>query len=263
MGRSSAKGTDRLNGGGCSKFSFQPHGLGADGGKTTVRCGRAEGFSLIELLVVISIIAILLTLLLPALKLAKDSAKAIVCTGNLAQCFAGTSMYMNDYGDSAVPCYETTSIGAFPYALYKFSYIKQRDVFVCPSYPPYRFNAAVSGYVYRTYAPRMFGQYYNAGYLSLRKVKEFSQFALMVDSIAIWDVSPAFHLQQHANWSSNNNISGIHLRHGNLAGIVMADGHCERAGVNRVREMITTTEGGSFYLQGCVGINSTVLMQIN
>ncbi len=46
---------------------------------------RRQGFALIELLVVISIIALLLSLLMPALTKAEDAARAVACQSNLKQ----------------------------------------------------------------------------------------------------------------------------------------------------------------------------------
>lgn len=60
-------------------------------------------FTLVELLVVVAVIMLLMALLMPSLKSARDQAKRLVCANNLRNIGLYTDYYLSDYGGVFFP----------------------------------------------------------------------------------------------------------------------------------------------------------------
>jgi len=83
--------------------------------KRLLQLNRIAAFTLLELLVVISIIVILAALLLPALAKTKAKANRIACLNNLKQIGAASHIFANEHGDKFSVQVSTNQGGALEY----------------------------------------------------------------------------------------------------------------------------------------------------
>lgn len=218
-----------------------------------------SGFTLVELLVVISIIALLLGVLMPSMQKAKSLARSVICSSNLKQIGLGVDMYLGDYNRNIFPLVHYGTRGANEFGRYwyfgfepvssfslpegqreldrksakLYRYIQQYDsVEICPAFP------------YRDYKPKFKTRWMTYGVnaklsqdlrgpngriVSLNKLISAPQdVVLFADSAYINThlppATPSNPMLEEWHYISPGEPT-VHFRHGGRANLLYCDGH--------------------------------------
>ncbi len=213
-----------------------------------MKCGRSAAFTLLELLVVSSIIAIFAALVMGALQAARARGDAVACTSHLAQLATANLAYTADHDGSYVPAQDAsnsvrwhgarTGGGAFdptkgPLAPYLGS---EGRVKLCPT-----FRDALTGG--QSFEEGSGGYGYNATYIGGTPADPFS--ATRISNVpqparTVMFTDTAFAraagLQEYPfceprKWVNPSGklrgklIPSVHFRHADLANVAWCDGH--------------------------------------
>jgi prepilin-type N-terminal cleavage/methylation domain-containing protein/prepilin-type processing-associated H-X9-DG protein len=141
--------------------------------------GRKAGFTLVELLIVIAVIAIIAGILFPVFAQARENARGAMCLNHLKQIGAGLLMYSQDYDEVILPWAVSTGkpkqlqspdplarrADVLVWTQLVAPYLKNQQVLYCPSFNEPAYIATVvhpscDGAAFRTAFPAYYLAHY-------------------------------------------------------------------------------------------------------
>ena len=218
---------------------------------------KTKIFTLIELLIVISIIAILAAMLLPALNVAREKAHAVSCMNNQKQVGYIMRSYLDDWKEqimiSPMNSIGTTDTG-WLYLPKECGYLPSNLKFIlCPKYPcSDPANGNFSSWMkvsygilngnggdsyYRTYL----AEYRSDASYDFRKTRIPSAFFIAGESLQVdpGNAVPLYRRSMRSNLylQTKDGTTRPVFAHANRSNLLMLDGHCETLSYPEMRRM--------------------------
>ncbi len=179
---------------------------------------KGNGFTLIELMIMVVIVSVLAGFLVPALQKSRSAGQRAVCANNLRQVGMAIHMYIEEHND-IFPNFGNISGPIVPWYVTINNYLKSSDIYYCPEQKNVKYN----------WIPNQSSSWnlsfaYNMAISdkSLKDIKKKSETIFLSDS-----TRHATMFATYPNLSLSNNPAYVSIgRHGGGDNCYFVDGHC-------------------------------------